>query len=834
MSPCTGPLLTLYNDTKKVNFVNKNQTFRDALPTKHFLPHWSTQILKVSNEQNLEILLQSFIDFGAPNRDKFIIVTSKSLEQLDLPLLPRFKEVYIFAEENIYFRVYQNNKILKVQGAPIAPHLILDSHGVIQGGGKFTIMQTIAYHLNYSVQIDPRGRGTGIFKNGTWTGMTGAVYYRQVDFALLTSASVHRYGIVDIVCISPDSIVFVAKNPQIQIQWRTIFHPFSLGLWAAFGLSFLSITIVFYLVMRGENWSNISSNIFSPYRIALEQGCDLELPNLGKFLLSLWIFFILIMGTGYRSDLVAHFSFPVLEETPKDFNELSARKDYRIVFNYLSGTSFNYFQTTKSGAPKSLFRRFELQPASVKCIIAASLNRNTACISWETPMKTRIAGNLSLPGGSKPLVYMSKPLVSFYTGFALQKNSILTDDFSRLVGILRDVGLVTKWDDDVYNNASILGKEWIRGEKDIALPYRALVQFLALIFRPDLDSYVTDLNSYFAVNGTTFNSIACATVEGLVDIDTARRNIQERLFSAQRKHEHRRCITQSPFTVPELNYRRRVFTIWEKIGLVFKIPYDAVQVIWTVRNSCKLSSENIEMDSPGIFSVSPKIPVELVKFIKNRFQVSFAAVIYAIYIGALERALQGCGQQVPKSAAVSFVLPFISNPAPGQISATILFGAWPMKTPSALHRTLKIQKRFEAMSRSTATYFFTYGVYLGAYVPTFVRTIVIKGVHKFFYHSNNFSIFPITTLPDIYDGDEISDIIMCNDTTSGYEFGMSTMIGGLNNQLRFNFHISKGFFQSDEVAKKFPTFVIQELQELVDEANDKGTFFVENLEDIPV
>ncbi|CAG7718448.1 unnamed protein product [Allacma fusca] len=466
-------VLTLYNDTRKVKFINKSGTIRDTLATKHFLPHWSAQILQIGNPDYLNSLLEKFVKFGAPQRDMFVIVSSKSVGGLELQLLSRFKEIYLYNGQN-YFKINQNNKILKVQGAPIVPHLTLDSHGVIQGGGKFTIMQTIANHLNYSVQLDSRGRGTGIFKNGTWTGMTGAVYYRQVDLALLTSASVQRYGVVDIVCISPDSILFVAKNPQIQIQWRTIFHPFSLGLWAAFGLSFLSITIVFYLVMRGENCSNISSCIFSPYRIALEQVCDLKLPTLGKFLLSLWIFFILIMGTGYRSDLVAHFSFPVLEETPKDFNELSARKDYRIVFNYLSGTSFNYFQTTKSGAPKSLFRRFELQPASVKCIIAASLNRNTACISWETPMKTRIAGNLSLPGGSKPLVYMSKPLVSFYTGFALQKNSILTDDFYRLVGILRDVGLVTKWDDDVYNNASVLGKEWIRGEKESEV-YKGLV-----------------------------------------------------------------------------------------------------------------------------------------------------------------------------------------------------------------------------------------------------------------------------------------------------------------------------------------------------------------------
>ncbi|CAG7816083.1 unnamed protein product, partial [Allacma fusca] len=103
----------------------------------------------------------------------------------------------------------------------------------------------------------------------------------------------------------------------------------------------------------------------------------------------------------------------------------------------------------------------------------------TGCISWETPMKTRIAGNLSLPGGSKPLVYMSKPLVSFYTGFALQKNSILSDDFSRLVGILRDVGLVTKWDDDVYNNASILGKEWIKGQNDSEVYKGLVIQKLA-------------------------------------------------------------------------------------------------------------------------------------------------------------------------------------------------------------------------------------------------------------------------------------------------------------------------------------------------------------------
>ncbi|CAG7833055.1 unnamed protein product [Allacma fusca] len=65
-----GLAITLYNDTRKVNFINKNETIRDTLPTKHFLPHWRTQILQIGNPNNLNSLLESFVNFGAPQRDK--------------------------------------------------------------------------------------------------------------------------------------------------------------------------------------------------------------------------------------------------------------------------------------------------------------------------------------------------------------------------------------------------------------------------------------------------------------------------------------------------------------------------------------------------------------------------------------------------------------------------------------------------------------------------------------------------------------------------------------------------------------------------------------------
>lgn len=55
--------------------------------------------------------------------------------------------------------------------------------------------------------------------------------------------------------------------------------------------------------------------------------------------------------------------------------------------------------------------------------------------------------------------------MSFFTGFALPKNSLLTWDVEVAVGRLRDAGLTAKWHHLVYYNFTVMGKAWMASQR---------------------------------------------------------------------------------------------------------------------------------------------------------------------------------------------------------------------------------------------------------------------------------------------------------------------------------------------------------------------------------
>ncbi|CAG7830253.1 unnamed protein product [Allacma fusca] len=374
-------------------------------------------------------------------------------------LLATLKKIFSFSFPG--FTNHDKPKKLKVAAALIAPHFITTSEGY--GGGNYRILQAIFSKLNYSCEIDSTVVGTGTYRNGTWTGMTGAVLYKKADIGILVSASMQRHPLIDFVYLAPDSIQFITKSPNFYVKWEAVIYPFSSGVWILLGLSFMGVALVLRIELKTKDNSTLA--VEAPYKTLLDQGYSLKSQCRLNVFLEIWMLFSIVLGTTYKSDLVSYFSSQGKESIPHDFHQLDMMKEYSIEFNFLAGTAYNYFTNARNGTAKNLVKRFNrLERSTAKCTMASILKTKPVCIGFYTTLRTYIARNLSLSGISDDIVFVSEPIVSFSSGYALRKNSIYTQDFSGLVGRLRDAGLPAKLKRDVYDKCTEEGKKWIQGQ----------------------------------------------------------------------------------------------------------------------------------------------------------------------------------------------------------------------------------------------------------------------------------------------------------------------------------------------------------------------------------
>ena len=473
---------TWYTNSTKVQHPFGNTVFGNLLPSKRFLAHHNVYLISVTLSiiSDVEKFLVKTFSHGHPHRDYIIFVgkpnaVSRALElaaSKDIKYKLGFNGVSLLGPHGTSApqalkNINLNGRQFRVLGPNLPLYLTLYKNGSISGGTHYMVLTTIANKYNFSVDIDPTARGTGIkLKNGTWTGTTGGVSYRKYDIGLLVSPTLARFSAIDMAFIQRDAVQFITKCAEAHTHLASLFFPLQPAVWAFFLFSYVATAIMGYLLLqRGSNRDKSYHAVFIPYQIALDQGFQISLPKGMTFISIIWMFSMVVITTSYRSDLIRHFSFPSLEEVPEDVYDLDRMKHYTINLHYTGGTVFQYFDGATSGVVKRIRDRIRLQPDAEKCLVSATTERHTVCISWDLLSRPHIAKNLTVLGGSAPSIATSKPILSSPGAFAFQKNSIYTDAFACIIGWMTGSGLAEKWNSDVSQNYTKIGKAWIKSQR---------------------------------------------------------------------------------------------------------------------------------------------------------------------------------------------------------------------------------------------------------------------------------------------------------------------------------------------------------------------------------
>ncbi|CAG7818984.1 unnamed protein product [Allacma fusca] len=474
------------------------------MTTKHFLPHQALRLVSVNslNTDHIAELIEKTIILGTPHRDIFAFVGEKNEVRnfLQKPIIKYLKykisitsditfnkpgslngenfkstgDTVILSSKSELFgfendvKTMLNGRKFRIHAGHFQPYVFLRSDGTISGGTLYKLTVVLERAFNFSTTTDVNATGSGIFRNGKWTGMTGAVFYRQYDIGQVVSVNMERYGAIDTTYFQHDWIQFVTGIPKRKISNGGLLYPFSTDVWLLLVLSYLSFSMCLAILLYfGKQKNSLNHAIMIPYQISLDQGFDIRIPNRVKFLSASWMLAMVVLTNCYRTDLIKYFSFPDFEKVPEDFHELDGMKDYNVIFNFLGGTSFQYFNGATNGVVKSIRERFVRETSSPTCIVTAVIVSKTVCVSWANLIGPVISKNLSLPGTTISLALISDSLISFTQGFAFPKNSIYTDTFARILGYIRQSGLVDRYKQEAYYNVSLTGKVWIKSNETI-------------------------------------------------------------------------------------------------------------------------------------------------------------------------------------------------------------------------------------------------------------------------------------------------------------------------------------------------------------------------------
>lgn len=198
-------------------------------------------------------------------------------------------------------------------------------------------------------------------------------------------------------------------------------------------------------------------------------------PQGSRLLVVMWVTFMLVIGTGYRSNMAAFISFPMREPRPSTFKELQHASEYKVKFD-LSGISA-WTQFTESTNPmiRNLQRRSRTEHNTSVCVINAFMEQSTVCIGWDFTLTLATAQSMTIPQLHTPLYTSTDSVWAAWYTFALAKNSVFTDTFQFIGQACFERGLTQFWRGRLLKEYQKEGASWLESHTGTQL-YKRLVR----------------------------------------------------------------------------------------------------------------------------------------------------------------------------------------------------------------------------------------------------------------------------------------------------------------------------------------------------------------------
>ncbi|CAG7829045.1 unnamed protein product [Allacma fusca] len=363
------------------------------------------------------------------------------------------------------------NQHLSIAIFKLLTYVLLNSENKPIMGMTYNFIQAVSKFYNVSMSIDISLTKFGKSKNGSWEGFIGEVVTGRKDIIAGIGGLPARFEALDFTSpIFFGSMRAFLSHPKTSVKWQAILLPFDTTVWLIVFIFFvLSVTLFYiHLNLKRSNDTELPDKIYLSIMIpfsALIQASR-GIPHRARFFTVITLFYALVVGQFYCSNLISFLTFPEPEVIPRSFEDLSNRNDYTIHMMSLGGLSTDvFFNQTKIKTFVKIRERMIKQKDFFKCAEFAVLSPKTACIGYPEILVPIIANNFTLHSGFNPL-RTTPHCLSFPINVALQKNSKHFESVNSIVGWACDTGHFTKWWQMTLDYLKNAGSQWLKHRRD--------------------------------------------------------------------------------------------------------------------------------------------------------------------------------------------------------------------------------------------------------------------------------------------------------------------------------------------------------------------------------
>ncbi|CAG7785332.1 unnamed protein product [Allacma fusca] len=361
------------------------------------------------------------------------------------------------------------NTHIRVTSFPYKLHITRSAQGKPIAGHSFMFIQTVANYYNSTFDLRTEGyQNIGQNSDGTWNGFIGLLVNDSVDLVMSIGNQLTRHPYAD---FSPQQnnfpCVFITPLPKAQLKWFGILLVFEPDVWLAISVAMLLGIFVLYQMFTfkfNQLVENpISTAVFLPLAALLMQ--SLNIPQSVRYLMCLFLFFSIVTGTFFGSNLISFLTLPQLEPIPETPEDLAKMTDVEINIMKYSGDSMElFFKHVQSPVLLNIKNRMKkIHPKDmIGGIVNTSIGIKSALINYELNSRVVIAENLSLHPAFTPVKTSKAPLFNLLLRVVMRKYSKFTEAINANVGKLENTGHFQKWTMDVLKLAKKRGVSWLR------------------------------------------------------------------------------------------------------------------------------------------------------------------------------------------------------------------------------------------------------------------------------------------------------------------------------------------------------------------------------------
>ncbi|XP_071526970.1 LOW QUALITY PROTEIN: ionotropic receptor 21a-like [Panulirus ornatus] len=190
-------------------------------------------------------------------------------------------------------------------------------------GSDYLAFQATFETLNFDFDVIP---------TSSWDEAEGKVMQRESFmipiYYVIFPERLKRYEVTYIYEFT--QATFSMAKPSLKPRWQSLYYPLTNQVWIDVLVVLLIMPVIFYMItIMGKETDaggrlSVGSVVLEVTGILVGQNLQLRLPNVSstRLLLTVWLLFSFIIGTAYRSNLIAALTLPKYPPRPETVRQM--------------------------------------------------------------------------------------------------------------------------------------------------------------------------------------------------------------------------------------------------------------------------------------------------------------------------------------------------------------------------------------------------------------------------------------------------------------------------------------------------------------------------------